>query len=104
MSPTDVLASTILVRSLFSSRAKKKRGKKLLIYILIFSFFWWLLRVPTVSVFFRKGNYEALRRAQEKTDRTIGNLLKKLVRDYLQDLVAKEEKSALRSSLRRGYS
>ena len=57
--------------------------------------------MPTLSVFFRKGNYEALRRAQEKTDRTIGNLLNKLVRDYLQDLVAKEEKGAPRSPLRR---
>jgi len=54
-----------------------------------------------VSVFFRKGNYEALRRTQEKTDRTIGNLLNKLVRDYLQDLVAKEEKGVLKSPLRR---
>ena len=54
--------------------------------------------MPTLSVFFRKGNYEALRRAQEKTDRTIGNLLNKLVMDYLQDLVAKEEKGALRSA------
>jgi hypothetical protein len=52
-------------------------------------------------VFFRKGNYEALRRAHEKTDRTIGNLLNKLVVDYLQDLVTKEEKAALRSPHRR---
>jgi oligoendopeptidase F len=50
---------------------------------------------------FRKENYEALRRAHEKTDRTIGNLLNKLVVDYLQDLVTKEEKAALRSPLRR---
>jgi len=54
--------------------------------------------VPTLSVFFRKGNYEALRRAREKTDRTIGNLLNQLVKYYLQDLVAREEKSAPRPS------
>jgi len=52
----------------------------------------------------RKGNYEALRKAEEKTGRTIGNLLNNLVRHYLQDLVAKEEKGAIRSPLRREYS
>jgi hypothetical protein len=60
--------------------------------------------VPTLSVFLRKGNYEALRKAEEKTGRTTGNLLNKLVRHYLQDLVAKEEKGTLRSPLKREYS
>lgn len=54
--------------------------------------------MPTLSVFFRKENYEALRKAEEKTDRTIGNLLNKLVKDHLQEVVAKEEKGALRSA------
>lgn len=56
------------------------------------------MRVPTLSVFFRKENYEALRKAEEKTDRTIGNLLNKLVKDHLQDIVAKEQKGSLRSA------
>jgi hypothetical protein len=46
---------------------KRKRDKKLLMYLLAyFSIFKWLLSVPALSVFFRKGNYEALRRAHEK--------------------------------------
>ena len=54
--------------------------------------------MPTLSVFFRKENYEALRKAEEKTDRTLVNLLNKLVKDHLQEVVAKEEKGALRSA------
>jgi oligoendopeptidase F len=54
--------------------------------------------VPTLSVFFRKKNYEALRKAEEKTHKTIGNLLNKLVKDHLQEVVAEEDKGALRSA------
>lgn len=52
-----------------TARAKKKRGERncLLIYLLAYFFiFLWLLRVPTLSVFFRKGNYEALRSARAR--------------------------------------
>ena len=54
--------------------------------------------MPTLSVFLRKKNYEALRKAEEKTHRTIGNLLNKLVKDHLQEVVAEEDKGALRSA------
>jgi hypothetical protein len=86
----------------------REKEEKLLAYILLISLFfhsfWWLLWVPTLSVFLRKGNYEALRKAEEKTGRTVGNLLNKLVRHYLEDLVAKDENGTLRSPLRRDYS
>ncbi len=52
--------------------------------------------MPTLSVFFRKENYEALRKAEEKTDRTIGNLLNQLVKDHLQEVAAQTQKGSLR--------
>jgi hypothetical protein len=82
-------------------REKKKGQEAAYIFVSLFLHFLVVVEHAYAERVFRKENYKALRRAHEKTDRTIGNLLNKLVVDYLQDLVTKEEKAALRSPLRR---
>jgi hypothetical protein len=57
------------------------------------------LRMPTESVFIRKGNREKLRKAEEKTGLSLARLINLLVEEgYLDELLTKHRRGNLRSA------
>lgn len=62
-----------------------------------------VLRVPTLSIFIRKRQYEDVRKATERTGKTIGYIVNKLIEGHLKECVSEIQLENKRGALRSAY-